>query len=322
MKIDNELVTIIVPIYNAEKYLKNCIESVLNQSYPYFTLLLIDDGSTDNSIKICNYYSNIDKRIKVYSKINSGLRATIKYSLKLVSTKYLLFLDNDDYYDSNYISILLKTINEYDADCVMCGYKKLYPDGSVETPLNIKFKYYNKDEIMNYILFPFYEKDANIYKNWSSPRWNKIYKTDIVRKFIDKLNDEIIAGEDLEFQLNYLLYSNSVVTIDNNLYNYRILENSMAHGFSNKMYDSFKNLETQINILALENGFKFKAKNIFNDNNCLSMLVETIYSKSSFFIKTKSSLIILNKMYKKSTALKAILFSKNKLIKKLINKIR
>ena len=67
MKIDNELVTIIVPIYNAEKYLKNCIESVLKQSYPYFTLLLIDDGSTDNSIKICNYYSNIDKRVKVYS---------------------------------------------------------------------------------------------------------------------------------------------------------------------------------------------------------------------------------------------------------------
>ena len=101
-------ISIIIPVYNVEKYLKRCIKSVLNQDYKNLEIYLVDDGSTDNSGNLCDYYAEIDNRIKVIHKINGGLSSARNAALEKVSGKYLTFIDSDDYVAKNYISILYK----------------------------------------------------------------------------------------------------------------------------------------------------------------------------------------------------------------------
>ena len=106
-----ELISIIVPAYNVEKYIGKCIESILRQSYKYFELILIDDGSKDNTLSICKEYESIDARIRVYHKENGGLSEARNYGLDRFNGQYVCFIDSDDYVDSDYLRILYNGIN-------------------------------------------------------------------------------------------------------------------------------------------------------------------------------------------------------------------
>jgi glycosyltransferase involved in cell wall biosynthesis len=117
----NPSVSIIVPIYNAAQYIPKCIESVLHQSYSDFELLLIDDGSTDNSAKICRKYAAEDNRIVFISKENGGAGSARNLALSLAKGVYTSFVDSDDYIDEKYLEILVNTIKETDSDIVMCN---------------------------------------------------------------------------------------------------------------------------------------------------------------------------------------------------------
>ena len=108
-------ISIIIPVYNVEKYLERCIKSVLNQDYKNLEIYLVDDGSTDNSGYLCDYYAEMDNRIKVIHKINGGLSSARNAALEKVSGKYVTFIDSDDYVSKNYISILYKTLYEKEA---------------------------------------------------------------------------------------------------------------------------------------------------------------------------------------------------------------
>ena len=102
----NELISIIVPVYNVEKYLKKCIDSILNQTYSNIEILLIDDGSTDNSGIICDNFKKRDSRIKVVHKKNSGVSSTRNYGLDLATGKYISFVDSDDFVECDFIENL------------------------------------------------------------------------------------------------------------------------------------------------------------------------------------------------------------------------
>ena len=117
-------ITIIVPIYNASKYLKRCIESIVNQTYNNLEIILIDDGSTDDSGSICDYFASKDKRIKVIHKKNEGVSSSRNYGIKYSAGDYICFLDSDDYYDHNFIKEMYYKILKQDADICYCGYIK------------------------------------------------------------------------------------------------------------------------------------------------------------------------------------------------------
>ncbi len=116
------LVSIIVPVYNVEKYIKTCLDSIINQTYKNIEILLIDDGSTDNSGKICDEYSKKDKRIKVFHKENGGLSSARNYGIDRAKGDYLTFIDSDDTLELDYIEYLYNLIKKYNTDLSICPY--------------------------------------------------------------------------------------------------------------------------------------------------------------------------------------------------------
>ena len=115
-------ITVIVPIYNAELYISKCIDSILKQTYSHLQIILIDDGSTDSSGKICDRYANLDKRVEVYHTTNNGLVAARKLGLQLAKGKYIGFVDADDYIEPNMFSELILNLIKTDADFVHSGF--------------------------------------------------------------------------------------------------------------------------------------------------------------------------------------------------------
>lgn len=135
----NELISIIIPVYNVEKYIGKCIDSLIKQKYDNLEIILIDDGSSDNSGEICDKYAKKDKRIKVIHKKNSGQADSRNIGISKASGKYIGFVDSDDYIDKDYYNRLYKTLVKNNADVVTCKYQNVYNDD------------YRKEEIGNNI---------------------------------------------------------------------------------------------------------------------------------------------------------------------------
>ena len=122
-------ISIIVPIYNVEKWIDRCLSSIQKQSYEDFEVLLVDDGSSDNSDDICKNYTVRDKRFKYFKKINGGLSDARNYGIDRAEGKYLIFIDGDDYVEKNYVEKLYRTITKYATDVAICGFSNVNADG-------------------------------------------------------------------------------------------------------------------------------------------------------------------------------------------------
>ena len=154
-------VSIIVPIYNSEKYIERCIKSILNQTYKNFELILINDGSTDKSIDILNKYKKIDKRISIIDKKNEGVAKTRNLGIQKAKGKYVMFIDNDDFINKNYVETYYKIIKEKKLDIVIGGYERVNSKGKVIKRVEFKNRPFNKEMIYK-ICSPW----AKIYKKF------------------------------------------------------------------------------------------------------------------------------------------------------------
>lgn len=121
------LVSVIVPVYNAEHFIEKCIHSILNQSYKNIELILVNDGSTDNSVKICDSFAKIDNRIKLIHQANSGPSVARNNGIYNAKGKYIQFIDADDYIEENMIETLVNEM-EKGLDIVICGYKRIFKE--------------------------------------------------------------------------------------------------------------------------------------------------------------------------------------------------
>ena len=115
-----DLISVIVPVYNVENYLKRCLDSIINQTYQNIEIILIDDGSTDNSGNLCEDYKKIDNRIKVVHKTNGGLSDARNTGIKKAKGKYITFVDSDDYVEYDYVEYLYNLIKKYDTNISFC----------------------------------------------------------------------------------------------------------------------------------------------------------------------------------------------------------
>lgn len=185
------LISIIIPVYNAEKYIHRCIKSVVNQSYKELEIIAVNDGSTDDSLSICETLAAQDNRIKVFSQINGGVSKARNTGLRLAKGKYVMFLDSDDYMLPDMCKTMLDVLHNKQADCVICGIKE--PEGGLWCPQ--KNIYYSTLED--------FKKDFVYQLNTEllSPCWNKIFKRQLITCLF---NEEISFGEDLIFDLEYL----------------------------------------------------------------------------------------------------------------------
>lgn len=219
-------ISIIVPVYNVEEYLEICIDSILNQTFKDFELILVNDGSTDNSLKICKYYENIDNRIYIIDKKNGGLSSARNAGLDIAKGEYIGFVDSDDYIHPQMYELLYNQIIKNKADISMCDFKKVSEFNKKE--LSAKGILNNKIEILDNkeSLFKLGEKDSVTY----IVSWNKLYNKGLFKNIRFK---EGIIHED-EYIIHRLLYqAKNLVYIKGRLYFYLQREGSIMNRKTN-----------------------------------------------------------------------------------------
>lgn len=219
------MVSIIIPIYNAERYIDKCICSIITQSFRNFELILIDDGSKDKSLSICNDFAIRDDRIKVYTLENGGAAKARNYGLKKAQGDFIWFIDADDWIEADFLNY----INwESFSDLLFFGFKRII-NGNVEICQIQCFDntYYEDFEKILSILFT----SSNQYFGFT---WNKIFRMSIIRENNIKFNENLIIKEDEAFTFEYCQYISSLSVSCATPYCYNILENSLSHSVNRK----------------------------------------------------------------------------------------
>lgn len=227
----NELVSVVVPIYNSEKYLYKCIDSILKQTYRYIEVILINDGSIDRSLEICNSFQEKDNRVIIKNIPNGGVSNARNIGISISKGKYICFVDSDDFLPENYIQCLYNEIEKNSSfDLVMCGIKNV---GSTNTNLFLENDIFRFEE-NNKKMWVDMNKSFLLY----GPV-NKIYKSNIIKKYKIGFNRDISYGEDLIFNFDYLKYVNGISIINSTQY-YYVHDNTES--LSKKYrYDRFSN---------------------------------------------------------------------------------
>ena len=213
--------SIIVPVYNVEKYLRECVDSILNQTFTDFELILVDDGSPDNCPQICDAYAEQDNRVRVIHQKNGGLSAARNAGIEAARGNWLGFIDSDDFIAPDFYEKLYKAARDADADCAICGVQWTAEDGHpIETPDVLKAEngFWTGEEILETI------------KNRMNYAWmiavNKIYRHDIfetIRYPVGRLNEDVFVFAELFDTVE------KAVCVEEPMYFYRQQESSIMH---------------------------------------------------------------------------------------------
>lgn len=221
----SEVVSVIIPVYNVEKYVGKCLDSIKIQTYTNLQIIIVDDGCKDDSVKICEKYAEQDKRMLIVHKENGGLSSARNEGLKYATGKYCYFFDSDDYIEPDTIEVAVREMQENHAQLVAFNRDKVSEDGhqlSAGRVGNNQYEIHSEKDRMIFYLKVYYAYDICF------EMWNKLYDLDIIREhqLYFENNYEVFA-EDVCFNSYYLLYVNKVVSIDRVFYHYLVREDSI-----------------------------------------------------------------------------------------------
>lgn len=219
----SDLVSIIVPVFNAEKYLDRCITGILNQSYHNIQLILIDDGSNDNSLEICKKYEQNDNRIKVIHQHNSGVSVARNEGIDAVKGTYFTFVDADDELSNNAIYTAVSWIQKYNADMVTYGWKRKYENNKLIEEIIPQFEYVDNNKKLIYGILENYSMYGGGYP------WNKLWCRNSFCEEIPKFNSELYYFEDLEWVIKAATKIKKCVVCPEPLYIYSIRDDSVTN---------------------------------------------------------------------------------------------
>lgn len=310
----SNFISIIIPCYNVEKYVERCINSIKNQTINNFEVLLIDDGSKDNTKNIINKLIKEDSRFKYFYKENGGQASARNYGLDIANGDFIAFIDSDDWVESNYLEELYNAITTKNVDIAICNIKRVYKD------------YFSINEVNEF------NTNNCIYP---AP-WNKMFKKNVFKNIrfpIGKLYEDLNAISKIILTFNYTI-------VNKELYNYAINEGSTMHIYDKRIYDIFPIVE-DIESYAKEVKIYDDVYSNLEFINIYHILIGTIYrasfmdnfsikdiKKISSYIRTKypmwyrnNNLINLNLFYR--TYLKCLRYNLNFIIfimLKLFNK--
>lgn len=209
---DNIFLSIIIPAFNSEKYIGKCLESIINQNYNNYEVIIVNDGSTDNTEKICKNIIKDNNKFKIINKINGGVSSARNEALKISTGKYIWFIDSDDYIEKDALKIIYEKID--DVDVLAFGYEQIY-----KTKQTYKFKErkIDQDKAIKYMF---------LNKIFIGALWNKVIKREIIEQI--RFDERISFGEDLLFQYYTLKSSKKIKIINNILYHYVIRDGGIC----------------------------------------------------------------------------------------------
>ena len=237
---EQPLVSIIVPIYNAQNQIARCVESIRRQSYENLEILLLNDGSRDVSPEVCRMYAGVDSRIQVIDKANSGVAATRNLGLRRATGQYLQFVDADDTLQPNATELLVDRARRFDADLVIAHYNRITPprprseEAEARRPRPARP---DKVQTFGFLLEGPMNKEQFAAGLMQEPAsfyygvmWNKLYRADLVRAHEDIVcAEELDWSEDLYFNLSYIRYAEKFYALSTPIYNYYNTPGSAVH---------------------------------------------------------------------------------------------
>lgn len=243
-------VSIIVPVYNVEKYLDRCMESLLNQTLKDIEIILVDDGSPDNCPQMCDDYAKKDSRVKVVHKQNAGLGYARNSGLDVASGEYVAFVDSDDYVDTSMYETLWNEACSSKMDVVFCGFRIEQRNGIWKDSNEVAERTeWNGEGVKDFILdmiacAPYVKKE----RKYEMSVWHSIYKTSIIENNRIRFHSEReVVSEDFPFQVEFLLRANKVVYLPLVFYYYCLNGTSLTTTFKPEKYERFKALYKLLN---------------------------------------------------------------------------
>lgn len=272
-------ISIIVPVYNSEKYLSTCVDSLVSQTLKEIEIIFVNDGSTDNSSEIIRLYCDKHTNIKIIEINNSGSSLARKTGVQNAIGEYVCFVDSDDYVEPEFCEALYKLASLNNAQLVECNYfkfsdnfeniKKLYPDYDEEFT-------FSREEFLDKVV-----KMTIINSEVGVVMWNKIYQTEIVKKYVLDYGNDVL--EDYLFNMQYYEQVHKYVFTSKPLYHYRISENSFSRRFNSNAFSVLLKVQEKKQIFMHSIGL--------NDEKCLQLsyiwfinYVESIL-RTLFFLK-------------------------------------
>ncbi|MGF3182951.1 glycosyltransferase family 2 protein [Facklamia sp. P12934] len=323
------LVSIIIPVFNSEKFISKCLDSVLSQTHHNIEIIIINDGSTDNSLGIIKKFESKDTRIRLYSTENLGVSNARNIGIKKSKGEFVTFVDSDDTVEDNLIEILVNEALKFDVDLVGCSIRRLCDKKFIPMDFDLDFGMYSSERYYNYI-------SKNLFGNKFLKNYlplnivGKLFSKEKIDKYNICFDSQLRYGEDLLFTQQYLLNSNSFLFLKNlHLYNYHYNEGSatneyrpdrwqqyilgykkrkeIINKFSNEFYLEQLNYTLVNNsIIALTNIFLNRNSCLTNDINEMKKILDNLYLEQALeiidisnFKKLKKILVILmrNKFY-------------------------
>lgn len=238
-------VSIIIPVYNGEKYIKRCLDSVLKQTYEGAEVIIINDGSIDKTGSICDDYSKKNPQISVYHKLKEGLICARKAGIELAKGRYIAWVDADDWIEPDFIETLYTEMQKTNADIIISGCIKEKETASIEIKNKFAPGVYEGEQLNNIIgkmLFysDFFEFGIQPYI------WNKLYKKERLAECYKNLDTNIYDGEDAAVIFPYILNSQKICLLDKSLYHYNIHHESMTAEKKEDFYENVSRLYLQL----------------------------------------------------------------------------
>lgn len=283
---NNDLISVIVPVYNVSNYLRKCIDSILQQSYQNIEVILVDDGSTDASKEICDFYEKSDSRVICYHKENGGLSDARNFGIKKSHGKYLVFVDSDDYISDKMVEKLYQLIHQFHVKIGVVGFDFVYEKNKRKKEKYKKNSVYRLDK--KRALEHLFSDNSKI----GNYAWNKIYEKELFAKV------EYPIGMNMEdLGTTYLLLDqvDFIAVNEEKLYHYFQRENSILHSVNKKLKsDKFE--------LANKRFEYFLKHHKDYEMNYYSIIAVSLdcYPYLSQYLRQNAQKIIKNKKYKKS----------------------
>ena len=274
-------VSIVVPVFNVENYIERCVKSIMSQTLKTIEIIFLDDGSTDNSLNILRDYEKKDERIQVFDCGEIGVSKCRNKGIELSSGKYIMFVDSDDWIDSNMLEVMYKKAEENKLDLVMCSYIREFKDHSKEKIFNLPEEIiYKEDKVKNELLRKLV---GPVKEELSNPEmldalgtvWGKLYRTDILKenkiKFVDL--KEIGSAEDTLFNIFTFNYLSKVMFLNKPMYHYwRDNPKSVTSQYNPKLKEQRKVFFKYISDFIKENNFEQVFEEALNNRICTSVL--------------------------------------------------
>lgn len=289
------LISIIVPIYNIEMYLKRCVDSLINQTYKNIEILLVNDGSTDNSPLICKEYEEKHKNVIVFlDKKNGGVSDARNLGLKHATGEYVTFVDADDYVDEKFIEKLYNQVKDNPAVLVISNAKNFDDNSIIETKKLIEKEIeLNKEQCI---------KELLLEKKFFSVCWGKLYKTELAKQI--EFDKSMKIAEDFKYIMDYfkkIKENDKVIIIPDRLYYYYLRQGSaIRSGFDNRWIDEIKLCEKYIEKFSKTDYYKYAIKRYVRINITCAIKFNLNKEKYKFIrnniSKYKSEYILFKKV--------------------------